>query len=88
MVLYSPYSFGTLCPGTCTVTVTIHKEQCPQTWLHANYFGDSILFGMVTVTASVSRYRVLTKEYGDCDITFGPEWIHKKMTRRTPMSIL
>ena len=30
---YTPYSFGsTLSPGTVTVTVTIPKEQCLQTW--------------------------------------------------------
>ena len=49
-------------PETDTVAITIPKEQCPQTWLHAPFLGYCS-FGMVTVTTSAPGYRVPPKEY-------------------------
>ena len=39
------FFWKSLYSGTDTVTVTNPKEQCPRTWLHATFFGDSILLG-------------------------------------------
>ena len=42
---YPVFFWNILYPGTDTAAVTIPKEQCPRTWLQANFYGETFLLG-------------------------------------------